>query len=545
VSPGEKRVQFDFSSLEMLFLVFFTALISYVRGGLTNGRYRGSNSWIYLDRFCFAGGDEGHFRSEFLFPMEHKPILMLYYLENGAETEWGSWERVYNGNLNCTERYEISQNTSGSVFHLSSFQYRKGIETIDGDAYVRAEVRSTISSSRSRWFFFAVGNCPLGCTDAFCAGGVDIYWSSNFTNGDSGNFYFGSDESSVWATSITFVILYALLLIYAVHVRNILLQARKYHFTVRLVVASTVLSSLRVFCDALGLTSFRSYGLVKDEIFAASYAFGGLAEFALILMLLLIMKGWTIVRRKISANGRMRISIFMMLYFAVYWACIVYFRNAMDPAAVVYLYDTWPGHMLVILRVILVLWLIRAQMLTVKKYNSKRGFYWKFVIFAVLWATSLPLMVLLNYGIADYFRAKLLYGIELTVMFVTQAMLIALYNPHFIGASFPFHATTAAMLHSKANGAPADTASISQVQLRQASEIGGKIRQGITVLQTFTSDLTSFLEEIDPGEQELLEQDEDLAGSRPTSIANGKIPHVASSNARKARKRSKTLISPR
>ncbi|CAK9099824.1 Transmembrane protein 145 [Durusdinium trenchii] len=496
-------------------------------------QYRGSDSWVFLDRFCF-GKEDGRFDGEFLFPAGQRPTLMLYYLESGIENEFGTWEKLYDGELNCTEKAAIARDTSGSVFELDSLAYSRTIEMIDGKPFLRARVRNQVVTSRSRWFFFAVGNCPSACEEEFCVGGVDLFWSFNFTNGQGSNMYFGADQDSVWATCVTFFALYLGLMAYSLYVRLLLLGRRKYHVTVFLLIASIWLTFGRLLCDLILYTVYRNLGEFLQVQSTMSMVLAGTAEMLLLVMLMLIMKGWTIVRRKISANGRTRLSVYVMIYVSAYWTCMLYFTNGVDPANVVYVYDTWPGYILLVLRVGLLIWIIRARSVTVRKYNSKRAFYQKFTALACMWAVSLPLLVGLNEILPEYMRFKLLYALELLILFLTHAVLISLYNPQ-IGASFPFHATTAAMLHNKsgaARGTGASTAaglaaaSLNDIQLRQASEIGRRIKHGLSVLHAFSNDLSTFLEEIDPTEQELLNNDEELPGSHGNATSPGEVGNL-------------------
>ena len=60
-------------------------------------------------------------------------------------------------------------------------------------------------------------------------------------------------------------------------------------------------------------------------------------------MLILLAKGWTVVRRKITAQGRMKIATyftnyFLMNVFAIYWAVAL-----ADPGQVIFFFDSLPG----------------------------------------------------------------------------------------------------------------------------------------------------------------------------------------------------------
>ncbi|GBG33606.1 Transmembrane protein 145 [Hondaea fermentalgiana] len=450
---------------------------------------------------------------------------MLYFLDQGGETEFGGWEAVYNSNLNCSERYAVAEQSSGAVFNLKDTAYRTSIEYIDGRVMTRAQVSTGIVTSRSRYFFFAVGNCNTACTADYCADGVDIYWSLNSTNGNDGMFYFGADESSLWATAVVFFSIYFLVAKNVLSIRRSLLNERKYHVTVSFLVVSVYCTWIRLLCDVVVYTKYKNSGKRTPAFEAISLLFAGISECMLILMFMLIMKGWTIVRRKISANGRMRLAIYLAIYVTAHFTCVLFYTQGVDPADVVYMFDTWPGYVLGLLRVALFLWMWRAKRVTLYKYNSKVRFYQRFTLFSSLWVISLPLLVCINYAVDEYFRAKLLYGIELFLLALTHTTLTVLYNPKY-ASSFPFHATTTAMLRGGVRMSnPKD---ISETQLRQATEISRRIKYGIGVLQQFSRDLTTFLEEIDPVEKDLIENDEELPGLGTAPVANAANTNSAS-----------------
>lgn len=495
-----------------------------------------------MDRFCFDAGNN-FLEGEFLFPSSNRPSLMLYFRDQRGDTQFGSWETVYNSNLNCSERYEIAANSSGVVLNLSQIGFFSSYETIDGVTYTRSKIGTKVVTSRSRYFFIAVGNCEPNCDSTFCEEGVELYWSFNFTNGNEANFYFGADQSGMWETSIAFFTLYIVFMFNGRRVRSLLLKERKYHVTVKLLMFSIFCTQARLFCDMIVYTVYRNNGKNPPSVFEGfGLVFAGLAELALILMLMLIMKGWTIVRRKISGNGRMRLTIFLTVYMAAYFTCVLFYKTGVDPADVVYMYDTWPGYILIILRFFLLVWLWRANRITLAKYNSKIGFYRKFMIFASLWTICLPVLAFLNYAIDEYFRAKLLYALELGILAVTHATFIILYNPNF-GTSFPFHATTSSMLHGATKSA--NSSNLSDIHLRQATEISHRIKYGINVLQNFARDLSVFLEEIDPSEEDLIDKDEDLPGALSAVVAAQKPATPSSLFGSKKDKRKLPGVQPR
>jgi hypothetical protein len=360
------------------------------------------------------------------------------------------------------------------------------------------------------------------CKDgtSVCEKDLDVMWYFNFTNGESSNFYFGADQSSVFLSSAVFLVLNLLLVCHMLYVRHILINMRKYHLTVKLMFGSVLCSFARVAIDLLYFSEFRATGKSNKTWSIIGTVFASMADFLMVLTFMLLMKGWTIVRRKISANGRTRLTCFFLLYISVYWSCWIYYQYGIDRALVVYVFDSWPGYVLISLRIVLALWILRAYFVLRSKYEVKKGFYKKFTALTFVWVVSVPLMVLINYMVAEYMRFKIIYAFELSVNFITQSVIVSMYNPKSIlfGSSFPFHATTTAMLLGRSGTNKSQRTGLSDTQLRQATEISRRIKRGVIYLQSFANDLLSFLEEVDPAEEELLNNDEDLPGMQSSDM---------------------------
>jgi hypothetical protein len=254
--------------------------------------------------------------------------------------------------------------------------------------------------------------------------------------------------------------------------------------------------------------------------------FSGLSEFCLLLHLILVAKGWTIVRRKISASGRVKIAVYMTAYVMIYIASVVYYAVYTDPGEVTYIYDTPPGLLLVLCRFAAFGWLQYSLYTTRRNYKGKRRFYQKYNLFASTWILTLPVFVLINRALDVWVRAKVMLLLNSCVSMVTHAVLLIMYNPRpffgtFVVKSFPFHATTVAMLRNRKEGDLSKVQSnvgdiFSDFHVNRATELSQKVRQGLAVLQSYTSDLFAFLGEIKQGSSDPI-ADMELGKNHPAS----------------------------
>lgn len=90
----------------------------------------------------------------------------------------------------------------------------------------------------------------------------------------------------------------------------------------------------------------------------------GLSEMFLILMMILVAKGWTIVRRKISSQGRVKIAVFSTFYVAIYTMSLIWKAERGNMMTVDSEYELPSGRLLFLLQCYLVLWFSYASWTT-------------------------------------------------------------------------------------------------------------------------------------------------------------------------------------
>jgi hypothetical protein len=486
------------------------------RGGIESGEYAGSDTWMYLSRFVFLPqGGQLKFTMDFPDTALHNPALMLYYkadASGGVNTEFGVWDTVYGSDFMCEERARIANEKGGMYAPMRQTGSVVPYTSKSGEARVLATLEAGMYSSRARWLFITVGNCAAHCSAGmFCSNSLSFSWTLTMTNGEGTDRHFSADKMWLRETAIAMTVLYLVLLPFALYTRHLLLREAKYHCSVQLLVASIFLSGFSSAISSIALGRFASSGVEQPWLNNLAVVIGLAAQFAILLMAILVAKGWTIVRRKISATGRVKIATYMTVYVVASIACWVYYLEFSDPAAIVYIYSTAPGSLLVALRCLAFLWLTYAVRVTLRTYQQKRGFYRKFWFLMGAWILSLPLLVGINRIIDEWMRAKLLTLIELLSTFVCQAVLIVMYCPlSFCGinSNFPFHATTNVFMQKYRSGPQAlkrggggldetqGSNSFEEAHLLHAFQISSQMRHSVVMLQSYTNDLHTFLDTI-------------------------------------------------
>ena len=265
----------------------------------------------------------------------------------------------------------------------------------------------------------------------------------SFTNGQSkSNKHFGADEIGTRELSWFYVAFYVILVFnFNVSVKHPLKKYNKYHPTVQILYYSVVFQLIATVLSSIHLTKYAGDGVGYDAAVTLSRVLQALSEVLLLAHLLLVAKGWTIVRRKISASGRVKIAVFLTAYAFVQLVTRWYAATQIDRGKVLYELATPPGQVVRVARIIAFLWFLRACHTTVTQFpRSKRRFYRKYIAAFSVWFIWIAAFPFLADGIPDYLRYKFAYAFELTAIYIAHLILTVLYNPNW-SRSFPFHAS--------------------------------------------------------------------------------------------------------
>ncbi|GMH79812.1 hypothetical protein TrLO_g13488 [Triparma laevis f. longispina] len=459
-------------------LFVFLLLLKEGNGYRTKGTVDTMKSWNFIDRFCFIphnyestpgesitlseASKYGLFQYSFKFPDSLDLRMLIYYKKEGYDSWDEGWERVYVDEeeypekaLSCSERHYYAT----AKFRLRAQKNSNLIETqssknrvVSGFAYFK--------SISPKYFFVAVTNCNPSCTCdptrpevpcnwnatngiTFCDGPSIFDYEFSFTNGLKLEYkHFGYDEIGCLAIAWIFMIFYVMLVFLVnVTVKNNLKRIDKYHITVKIVVWSVWVSFVSSVLRLYHYMLYSGDGVGNEGARIMSSVLGSLAEILLVMHLILIAKGWTIVRRKISAGGRVKIAAFITVYAVLHVTTTIFGEVFMDKGKIVFVYETPPGIVLQYTRLFAALWFARSINTTMTQFpNNKRRFYRKYAVIFGLWFAWMVLNTWISMSIPDYLRFKFSMAFELCCTFTAHFILTVMYNPAFSAASsFPFH----------------------------------------------------------------------------------------------------------
>jgi len=191
---------------------------------------------------------------------------------------------------------------------------------------------------------------------------------------------------------------------------------------------------------------------------AAARFLGHAADILLVSLLVLLAKGWTLVRRKLSANGRVRVTVYATVLLWATVALELWRLHAWDRSRYADAGESPPGYALVALRAYAAAWFLYAAHTTRRNYPRKARFYGKFNPAAALWLVSRPALALIGRSVSDHERAIVLYACDQALVVVAHGLLLFLYDPAWPAwnGGFPFHAASAADLGLASRAADED-----------------------------------------------------------------------------------------
>lgn len=147
------------------------------------------------------------------------------------------------------------------------------------------------------------------------------------------------------------------------------------------------------------------------------------SEIAFLLLLLLMAKGYTITRARLSSCSIVKLTIFINVYIVAYIILFVYQAEAFDPGKlyqinlqkvysinffhsffqgeVLNLYESPAGFGLSLLRCVAWCVFMLSTATTIRKYPEKSSFYYPFGLFGSLWLLGGPFLTLVGIGVLD------------------------------------------------------------------------------------------------------------------------------------------------
>ncbi|XP_078507444.1 transmembrane protein 145 [Lissotriton helveticus] len=400
----------------------------YVRGNIST-----REDWVFLTRFCFLS-DFGRLEFRFRYPESKCCQNILLYFDDPSQ-----WPAVYKrGNQDCFMKESVIRPENNQVINLTTHYTWSGCQLLaeDGVRYLSCNSGRSFRSVRERWWYIALSKCG--------GDGLELEYEMVLTNGKSfWTRHFSADEFGILETDITFLIIFICILILSCYFGYILKGRQLLHTTYKMfmIAAGLEVLSLMFFCiywgqyanDGVGKPSLK---ILAKLLFSASFLM-------FLLMLILLGKGFTVTRGRISRMGSIKLSVYMTLYTMTHTVLFIHEAQFFDPAQVLYTYESPAGYGNIALQFIAYIWFCYAILITLKQYPEKQAFYVPFFAAYTLWFFAVPVMALIaNFGIPKWAREKIVNGIQLGIHLYAHAVFLIITRPSAANKNFPYHVRT-------------------------------------------------------------------------------------------------------
>ncbi|CAD5117960.1 DgyrCDS6699 [Dimorphilus gyrociliatus] len=341
--------------------------------------------------------------------------------------------------VSCPEKESVLKPENNQVINLTTRYAWSGcrIEKDNGVDIYNCSGSRSFKSARERWWFIAVSNCNSKY-------GLFLEYDITMTNGN-GLFskHFSADEFYILETNMGFLIAHWMILLLSTYVALRLKARQLFHTTYKMYMVSLVCEVLFLFITCIYLGKYANDGLENRGIKTFGRIFESLSTLLFLLMLILMGKGYTITRGRISQWGTIKIAVFMTIYVFVYVGLFIYQTQVFDPGLVLYLYESPAGYGLIGLRLVGWIWFCYAIFFTLKHYPEKSRFYYPFFIFYTLWFLAMPVFALIAYYAIDkWAREKVVNGVEVSIAFLAHISFLILTRPSAANSNFPYHVRT-------------------------------------------------------------------------------------------------------
>ncbi|KAI6235271.1 Transmembrane protein [Aphelenchoides besseyi] len=396
-------------------------------------------NWIYLDRFCFVS-EEGMFQYSLQYPSKFAIESIYLYFDTDSQ-----WAAAYDKNKNCKQKDNLIDPHNNQIIHLTP-QYNDEDAVCstyakdDKSEWINCTGSRSFYSRRPRWWYLALANCDS-------INGLYLDYNILMTNGKPSNrwfYHFSFDEFYSLPICIFFMIVDIIILIISIIFTYMLKSRNYFHATFKLYLHSLVLHLSgqvlmwlhydRYADNGRGFPLLRSFGLLLRQF----------ASVIFVLLLLLVAKGYTITRSKISQTSTVKLIIFMTFYLITNVAMMIWELALFDPAEVTYISESMAAYFQSGLIIIAWLWYLLSSITTSRKYPLKKAFYCVLAILITFWFWAIPVtLVISNFVLDAWVRAEVMLAVESGVMVYGFSVFLVLTNPIQKGVNlFPFHVRT-------------------------------------------------------------------------------------------------------
>ncbi|XP_004644434.1 transmembrane protein 145 [Octodon degus] len=404
------------------------ARAKYVRGNLSS-----KEDWMFLTRFCFLS-DYGRLDFRFRYPEAKCCQNILLYFDDPSQ-----WPAVYKaGDKDCLAKESVIRPENNQVINLTTQYAWSGCQVVseEGTRYLSCSSGRSFRSVRERWWYIALSKCG--------GDGLQLEYEMVLTNGKSfWTRHFSADEFGILETDVTFLLIFILIFFLSCYFGYLLKGRQLLHTTYKMFMAAAGVEvlSLLFFCIYWG--QYATDGIGNESVKILAKLLFSSSFLIFLLMLILLGKGFTVTRGRISHSGSVKLSVYMTLYTLTHVVLLIYEAEFFDPGQVLYTYESPAGYGLIGLQVAAYVWFCYAVLISLRHFPEKQPFYVPFFAAYTLWFFAVPVMALIaNFGIPKWAREKIVNGIQLGIHLYAHGVFLIMTRPSAANKNFPYHVRT-------------------------------------------------------------------------------------------------------
>jgi len=224
---------------------------------------------------------------------------------------------------------------------------------------------------------------------------------------------FSFDEQGLVWMYLVFWVLFFLISLFNLRSIWVLVREKAFHPIVRLEMLTLWLETVSLLFNFIHYATYASNGIGINGLKQLGDMLDMGAQIVFMLLLLLIAKGWAISRTQIA--GPKLLIAFLSLLLIGHITLLTWENVGRDRASTLFVYESVPGFLLLVLRLFIFGWFLWELIHTFKEETdeSKRKFYLIFGIFYSGWFLLFGVVIITAIALPGWDRAKIVIGIYL------------------------------------------------------------------------------------------------------------------------------------
>eukprot|EP00164_Ancoracysta_twista_P002788 GFYU01003708.1.p1 GENE.GFYU01003708.1~~GFYU01003708.1.p1 ORF type:complete len:435 (+),score=100.52 GFYU01003708.1:245-1549(+) len=411
--------------------VVVVMLSSFADAKHVKGHMSTSGDWNFLTKFCYdkvhdaddsypgPGQLHGTIYARTKFPT----FKIVIYDDENEE-----WPTVYHSDHSCLAKTKLSQ-VGGPAKQTKYFGK-------DGENAIDFSIRN---EARPRFWYIVAANCTHNLQFSY-----DITMKNP---GSSWDEHFSYDEQGLATMSIVFAIVISI--ITGFHVANVqaLRRTQSLHPIVVLLTVALIMESVSLIFSTIHYGVYSGDGEGVQALRTLAEVLDVISNLVFMLLLILLAKGWTV--STLELTNKKVIIVLGGMFLMAYAGLFMYEYLSRDPASTLYIYESVPGIIILILRCLTLCWFgyLAFNSFYYENHDAKRKFYFVFGTLYGIWWLSLPLLVCAASALAPWVRRKTVEALYLCIQTIAMGSLVWLLAPNrateFFKISPPdLHSTT-------------------------------------------------------------------------------------------------------